>query len=132
MTDVILRASGLAKRFGATVALDDVGLELRRGEMLALVGANGAGKSTLVKIVCGAVAADRGTLEIAGTPVHFRGVADAMAAGIAVAHQQVALGPGIAAEDLETAFVRSLSADRVHRGALGRAGRADHRLVYRR
>ena len=91
MAEPLLQARAIGKSFAATVALADVDLDLHAGEMLALVGANGAGKSTLVKIICGAVMPDRGTLDVGGRAVHFRGVADALAAGIAVAHQQVAI-----------------------------------------
>ena len=90
-SEPLLRASGVGKSFAGTPALADVDLGVRPGEMLALVGANGAGKSTLVKIICGALAPDRGTLSMEGRPVQFRGVSDALAAGIAVAHQQVAI-----------------------------------------
>ncbi len=75
------------------LAVDNVDLDLHAGEMLALVGANGAGKSTLVKIISGAVAASSGSIAIDGRPVKLRTVADAHAAGIAVAHQQVAIIP---------------------------------------
>jgi len=91
MTDPLLQAHAIGKSFLATAALAGVDLELHAGEMLALVGANGAGKSTLVKIICGAVLPDAGTLRVGGRAVRFRGVADALAAGIAVAHQQVAI-----------------------------------------
>ncbi len=87
----LLKAQAIGKSYLATAALSGVDLELHAGEMLALVGANGAGKSTLVKIVCGAERPDAGTLHVAGQAVQFRGVADALAAGIAVAHQQVAV-----------------------------------------
>ncbi|NPD69446.1 sugar ABC transporter ATP-binding protein [Lichenicola cladoniae] len=87
----LLRVRGAGKSFAGTAALTGVDLDLRAGEMLALVGANGAGKSTLVKIICGAVMPDAGTLEVGGRTVHLRTVADALAAGIAVAHQQVAI-----------------------------------------
>jgi ribose transport system ATP-binding protein len=90
---VRLSARGVRKSFAATLAVDDVDLDLRAGEMLALVGANGAGKSTLVKIVCGAVAPDAGGVEVDGRAVQLHSVADAHAAGIAVAHQQVAIIP---------------------------------------
>jgi ribose transport system ATP-binding protein len=90
---VRLAARGIRKTFAATRAVDDVDLDLHAGEMLALVGANGAGKSTLIKIICGAVPADAGSLAIDGRPVHPRNVADAHAAGIAVAHQQIAIIP---------------------------------------
>ena len=52
----------ISKRFGATCALDDVGFDLRKGEVHALIGENGAGKSTLVKILSGAVSADDGSI----------------------------------------------------------------------
>jgi ribose transport system ATP-binding protein len=87
----VLQASGIGKSFAGTTALADVDLDLRAGEMLALVGANGAGKSTLVKIICGAIAADHGTLEVCGQPIRPRRVSDAVAAGIAVAHQHVTI-----------------------------------------
>ncbi len=87
----LLQANAVGKSFLGTVALEAVDFELRAGEMLALVGANGAGKSTLVKIVCGAVMPDTGTMRVAGQAVRFRTVTDALAAGIAVAHQQVAI-----------------------------------------
>ena len=57
---------GVSKRFGAVQALDDVSLELARGEIHALVGENGSGKSTLVKIVAGTIVADSGSVDIAG------------------------------------------------------------------
>ena len=88
-----LAVRGIRKAFQATRAVDGVDLDLHEGEMLALVGANGAGKSTLVKIICGAIAPDDGHVEIDGRRVVLRGVADAHAAGIAVAHQQVAIIP---------------------------------------
>ena len=87
----LLQARAIGKSYLATAALSGVDLDLRAGEMLALVGANGAGKSTLVKIICGAERPDAGTLQVGGRAVQFRGVADALAAGIAVAHQQVAI-----------------------------------------
>ncbi|MGI4798572.1 MAG: ATP-binding cassette domain-containing protein, partial [Janthinobacterium lividum] len=91
MTEPLIQARAIGKSYLATAALAGVDLELQSGEMLALVGANGAGKSTLVKIICGAERPDAGTLHVGGRAVQFRGVADALAAGIAVAHQQVAV-----------------------------------------
>ena len=55
-----LKMQGICKRFGATVALVNVGIEVAAGEVLALVGENGAGKSTLMKVLSGAVKADAG------------------------------------------------------------------------
>ncbi len=60
---VILRATGVRKRFGSRVAVSDVGLELRRGEALAIIGPYGAGKTTLLEILAGAQRADSGTVE---------------------------------------------------------------------
>ena len=65
---VILRLSDIAKRFGPTVALDGVNLQLRRGEVHALIGENGAGKSTLMNILAGGLWPDRGEMEVDGRP----------------------------------------------------------------
>jgi ribose transport system ATP-binding protein len=94
-----LEVRGVGKTFGGTAALRDVDLAIFSGEMLALVGANGAGKSTLVKIICGAYAPDTGTIAVSGRPVNFKSVADALSAGIAVAHQQVAIIPSLTAAE---------------------------------
>lgn len=64
---MILQCSELRKRFGRTVALDGVSLELRRGEILGLLGPNGAGKSTLVRTIAGRVHLDGGSIRINGT-----------------------------------------------------------------
>ena len=67
-TDLLLEATGIAKTYGAVVALRDASLAVRPGEVHALMGANGAGKSTLVKILTAAVQPDRGTITIRGKP----------------------------------------------------------------
>lgn len=94
-----LSARGVEKGFHGNPVLRGVDLDLHGGEMLALVGANGAGKSTFVKIVCGAESADAGSLSIDGRPVQMRSIGDAFAAGIAVAHQQVAVIPSLTAAE---------------------------------
>ena len=66
----LLAISGLSKRFTATVALDRVDFDVRRGEVHALLGQNGAGKSTLIKILAGVYAADAGDIRLHGRPVH--------------------------------------------------------------
>ena len=94
-----LSARGVGIAFHGNPALIDVDLDLHGGEMLALVGANGAGKSTLVKIICGAYTADSGAITVDGRPVEFRSIGDALAAGIAVAHQQIAVIPSLTAAE---------------------------------
>src|SRR5213082_3071591 len=70
MADVtpVAEATGVTKRFGATVALDDVGLTVLPAESHALVGRNGAGKSTLVSVLTGLIRPDAGTVRFAGEP----------------------------------------------------------------
>ena len=72
---------GISKRFGATAALTDVSMDLRSGEIHALVGENGAGKSTLVKILAGVHQPDAGTILLDGTPALIHGPAQSRAAG---------------------------------------------------
>jgi len=83
----VIRIRGLTKRFGSTMAVTDVDLDIRTGEVLALMGANGAGKSTLIKILCGVHPADSGAIEIDGRKVDFRSPLEACAAGIHAVHQ---------------------------------------------
>ena len=82
----------VGKSFGATRALDDVSLEFREGEILAMVGANGAGKSTLIKIICGYHGDHEGTLRVDGQPVRFRSPRDAYQRGIQTVHQLINQG----------------------------------------
>jgi len=87
----LLEARGLTKRFLHVQALDDVGFRVYPGEVVALVGDNGAGKSTLMKILCGAYQPDAGTILVDGREVAVRSPHDAMALGIAVVYQDLAL-----------------------------------------
>ena len=86
-----LSVQGATKRFGAVVALDDVSIVARRGEILALLGDNGAGKSTLIKCISGVYRLDSGTVEIDGTPVDPGSPAAARALGIETVYQDLAL-----------------------------------------
>lgn len=88
-----LRATGITKTYGGTVALRDASIDVLPGEVLGLVGENGAGKSTMIKVVSGATQPDRGTIELDGQPVSFRGPRDAIARGIAVVHQELSIAP---------------------------------------
>ncbi|MEA2531451.1 MAG: simple sugar transport system ATP-binding protein [Thermomicrobiales bacterium] len=87
----VLRATGISKRFGAVVALEDVGIEVAAGEIAGLVGDNGAGKSTLIKILSAVLRADTGTIEFDGQPMSFASPAEARAAGIETVYQDLAL-----------------------------------------
>src|SRR5919199_3988873 len=87
----VLALEGVSKSFGAVQALQDVDLELRPGEGVALVGDNGAGKSTLVKVIAGIHAADTGQIYFEGQPVKVTGPTDAVELGIATVYQDLAL-----------------------------------------
>jgi ABC-type sugar transport system ATPase subunit len=90
-TTVPLRAEAIAKHFGAVTALDGVSVELRRGEILGILGDNGAGKSTLLKIFTGYQRATSGRLLIDGQETVLRSVDHARALGIECVYQDLAL-----------------------------------------
>jgi ABC-type sugar transport system ATPase subunit len=106
----LVQASNLVKRFGDQLALDDVTVTIRAGEIHALLGENGAGKSTLVKTIVGEVSLDSGSLE--GT---------AMAAGgIAMVYQELSIIGALSIRDNIALSIR-----RLYGGALARTGRID-------
>jgi ABC-type sugar transport system ATPase subunit len=82
---------GLSKSYGGLSAVDDVTFDVRRGEILALVGDNGAGKSTLIKAIAGAQPPDEGRIEVDGEPLQLRTPRDAETAGIGCLHQALGL-----------------------------------------
>ncbi len=86
-----LELRGISKSFGSVQALTDVDFEVRRGEVMALVGDNGAGKSTLIKTVAGIHTADEGEILFDGVPVGISGPKDAARLGIEVVYQDLAL-----------------------------------------
>ncbi|WP_029146461.1 ABC transporter ATP-binding protein [Microbacterium luticocti] len=88
-----LELRGVTKRFGSLVANDHIDLELRSGEIHALLGENGAGKSTLMNVLYGLYQADEGQILLDGVEQHFRGPGDAIAAGIGMVHQHFMLIP---------------------------------------
>lgn len=90
---IFLEARNVSKSFGATRALVDVDLEIRVGEVLALVGENGAGKSTLGKILAGVVQRDTGEVIVEGTPTDFHSVQDGLDHKIAIVLQEFNLIP---------------------------------------
>ncbi len=96
-----LSMSGVRKRFGATLALDGVDLEVHAGEVHALVGENGAGKSTLMKVLAGALSADAGALKLDGAVYAPRSPLEARRAGVAMIFQELSLAPHLSiAENL--------------------------------
>jgi ABC-type sugar transport system ATPase subunit len=90
-TQPVLSVHGASKRFGSVLALDSVDLDLRRGEILALLGDNGAGKSTLVKCISGLHHLDAGSIHLDGLETAIRTPADARFAGIETVYQDLAL-----------------------------------------
>ena len=91
MTPPLLELVAVSKTYPGVKALSRVGLQVGRGEVLALIGENGAGKSTLMKILGGVVAPSEGTIRIDGVEHASLTVGDAMAAGIAFVHQELNL-----------------------------------------
>ncbi|WP_020415725.1 sugar ABC transporter ATP-binding protein [Amycolatopsis sp. ATCC 39116] len=83
-----LEVDGVSKRYGAVQALDEVRLEVRPGEVMALLGENGAGKSTIVKVLSGLVRPDSGTVRMDGRAVELSSSGASQAAGIAVVQQE--------------------------------------------
>ena len=95
----ILRASGLTKIYGNLVALDDANFAVNAGEVRALIGSNGAGKSTLIKILTGAIAPTRGTVEIAGQIAPPGEPKEMIRRGVACIYQHSNLAPAMTVLD---------------------------------
>ncbi len=90
---IMLAVEGLSKSFGGLRALDGVSLEVRAGEVHAVVGENGAGKSTLMKILAGIIPRDAGRTVFGGREVTFSSPRESIAAGIAIIHQELSVLP---------------------------------------
>ncbi len=122
MNDVLLDIRGVTKRFGAVRALDDVSLQLRAGERLALLGHNGAGKTTLFRAILGFIAPDSGSLSIAG---HAPGVLQARRT-IAFLPENVAFPKALTGREVIALFAR-LKGEPVSAAddAMARVGLAD-------
>src|SRR6266446_4901939 len=95
----LLEMRGIEKSFPGVQALRGVDLELRAGEVLALLGENGAGKSTLIKILSGAHRPDAGHITIDGVGVTISNPLDAKRLGIAVIYQEFNLVPALSARE---------------------------------
>ena len=126
-----LRLTGIRKRFGATVALAGVELEVAAGEVHALVGENGAGKSTLMRILSGVHTPDAGKMELDGQPFAPRNPADARRAGVVMVNQELAIAPHLTvvenivlgAEPARGGVLRHAEARRIAAEALAELGR---------
>lgn len=95
MDDLLLRVTGVSKHFPGVQALDQVSLEIRKGEVHGLLGENGAGKSTLIKILAGAYQPDSGVIEIEGRQVHIANPHHAQELGIVTIYQEFNLVPSL-------------------------------------
>jgi ABC-type sugar transport system ATPase subunit len=130
--DIVLEVTGLVKEYPGTRALDGVDLEIRRGEIHALLGENGAGKSTLIRLICGASKPTAGHIVIGGKEVELNSPQQAQDLGIAVVHQHFNLVPHLSvAENLFLSgtlprragvFVNWGAAGRSAKGLLDRVG----------
>jgi ribose transport system ATP-binding protein len=107
----MLLVSGVSKSFPGVRALSDMQIEVREGEIHALVGENGAGKSTLTKIIAGVQPPDSGELRLDGKHVHWSGPAAAKAAGIHVIYQEFVLFPHLSVA--ENIFVGAMPRTRL-------------------
>ena len=89
--EILLSLSGISKSFLGVKALDEVSLEVNKGEIHAVIGENGAGKSTLMNIIFGSLRRDSGEIVFNGRPVNYKGPAEALDDGIAMIHQETRL-----------------------------------------
>ncbi|WP_439156235.1 ATP-binding cassette domain-containing protein [Yoonia sp.] len=99
MTEPILRARNLVKRYGRVTAIDRCDFDLMPGEILAVIGDNGAGKSSLIKAVSGATIPDEGEVWLEGKKVSFSSPNEARKAGIETVYQQLAMSPALSIAD---------------------------------
>jgi simple sugar transport system ATP-binding protein len=126
MTEPLLEARGLTRRYGQVHALQGADFTAYPGEVVALIGDNGAGKSTLVKALAGAIRPDGGEILLGGTPVHFDSPLDAQRLGIETVYQDLALAP-----DLDAAANLHLGREILRGGLLRPFGVLDRRAMRR-
>ena len=122
-SSIRLQMRDVSKRFGATVALEDVSIEVAAGRVLALVGENGAGKSTLMKVCSGAVKADSGQMWLDGVPYRPSNPLEARRAGVAMIYQELSLTPHLNVQEnimlgMEPATLGVVRAKQVRRRAI--------------
>src|ERR1700736_387566 len=93
----LVQVDRIVKRFPGVLALDEANLEIRRGEVHALLGENGAGKSTLIKLLSGVYQPDGGSISVRGKKVHLTDPHRAQALGITTIYQEHSLAPDLSA-----------------------------------
>src|SRR4026208_1887869 len=108
----------IKKSFGPTIALDGVNLELREGEVHALIGENGAGKSTLMNVIAGSLRPDEGTMALDGIPEAPANPLDARTHGIALIHQELSLCPHLSVAENVLMGIESARMGWLDRGSL--------------
>jgi fructose transport system ATP-binding protein len=99
MTQPVLYARGLNKRYGKVTALDNCDFDLMPGEILAVIGDNGAGKSSLIKVLSGAIQPDSGEVFLEDRPVSFPSPIAARQAGVETVYQTLAMSPALSIAD---------------------------------
>jgi len=127
VTEALLEARGIEKRFGHVTALRGADFSVHEGEVVALVGDNGSGKSTLVKILSGAIQPSAGEIRFAGQPIHLPTTVAARRLGIETVYQDLAL-----ALDLDSTSNLFLGREVVRQGLLGWLGFLDRKAMSRR
>ncbi|WP_455583703.1 ATP-binding cassette domain-containing protein [Kitasatospora indigofera] len=126
MTEPLLEARKVSKRYGQVHALQGADFTVHPGEVVALIGDNGAGKSTLVKTLSGTVRPDGGQILVAGVPVELGSPLDARRHGVETVYQDLALAP-----DLDAAANLHLGRELYRPGLLGRLGVLDRAAMRR-
>ncbi|MBL7140731.1 MAG: sugar ABC transporter ATP-binding protein [Planctomycetes bacterium] len=121
---------GISKSFGSTRALVDVDLQVRPGEVHALVGENGAGKSTLMKVLSGALEPDAGRMVLEGEPYTPRGPLQARACGVAMIYQELSLAPDMSVEENVLLGVEPMRLGFVRRAEMRRQVQEALRLLH--
>lgn len=96
---IVFAVRNIAKRYGVVKALDGVSMDIRAGEVHAVIGENGAGKSTLMNIICGRTQPTEGELYRNSKEVHFKSTFDAQSLGIAIAPQEINLVPHLSVSE---------------------------------
>lgn len=94
-SEFVIEAVDIVKRYGQVQALGGASLQVRPGEVLALIGDNGAGKSTFAKVICGAVTPDSGRLSFWGKPTNVTSIRHAQELGVETVYQDLALAPDL-------------------------------------